>query len=273
MTQGVARIATAVVGIPLILGSIWVGGWLFYGLISIIALLGSLELCRMFGKIGWKSSPTWSVLLGIAVLSRFWIPQWDGILLGVVIVFAISTVITGTHGSLERFAATIAGAVYPVWLISYLIDIRWGAQEVMGNPEAFFLMLLLFCLIWATDTGAYYTGSSIGRHKLAPSISPNKTWEGTIGGLIVSFGVAALFKVTLLTDLTWMDAGVLALLGGVWGQLGDLLESAFKRGAGVKDSASLLPGHGGILDRFDSLIATAPAYYLYLKYATQFIGG
>ena len=135
------------------------------------------------------------------------------------------------------------------------------------------MILLLLCLIWATDTGAYYTGKTFGKHKFAPSISPNKTWEGTLGGLALACVVAAAFKETLLPDLTWLDAGILALLGGGWGQMGDLFESAFKRSCGVKDSGTLLPGHGGVLDRFDSLIFTAPAYYLYLSQATSLLGG
>jgi len=128
-------------------------------------------------------------------------------------------------------------------------------------------------LIWVTDTGAYYTGKSIGKHKFAPSISPNKTWEGTIGGLVAAILAAVAFKLFILAFLTWTDVFALALLGGFWGQLGDLLESAVKRSADVKDSGSLLPGHGGVMDRFDSLIFTAPMYYLYLVHISGLIGG
>ena len=126
--------------------------------------------------------------------------------------------------------------------------------------------MTLIVLIWVADTAAYYTGKSMGRHHLAPTISPKKTWEGSIGGVLGAFLAAAAVKLFVLEFLGWLDVGALALIGGAWSQVGDLVESTFKRAAGVKDSASILPGHGGILDRFDSLIVAAPLYYLYLSY-------
>jgi len=273
MKQGVARIVTAIAGIPLVLGLAWLGGWYFYALRSVIALLSVHELVRMLHGVNWPINGVWAQILSICVLMRPVLPDWELWMLAGALAFSVFLLRTGPDRWLERMAGTLLGAVYPVLFISYLIDVHWGAAEMMGSQSAFWLVLMLLCLIWATDTGAYYTGKTFGKHKLAPSISPNKTWEGSVGGLVLAIVVAGLFKEYLLPDLTWMDAIVLAVLGGVWGQLGDLLESALKRNVGVKDSGKMLPGHGGMLDRFDSLIFTAPAYYMYLYYATDLIGG
>lgn len=131
-------------------------------------------------------------------------------------------------------------------------------------PDGEFLIFGLFLITWAADTGAYYIGMSMGRHKLAPAISPNKTVEGLAGGLIAALLAAFLARAWFLPSLTSADCVAVAGLLTVAGLLGDLAESAMKRGAGVKDSGNLIPGHGGMLDRLDSLLFTAPAFYYYV---------
>ena len=273
MSQGLKRIATAAVGIPLVLGLVWAGGWYFFGFIVVVALGAQFELLDMLRKAGWDVRITWSLLIGASLFLRHVVPVWEANVLIVVLLFCVFQLRSGPDHIQERISGGILTALYPVFFLSFLIDIHLGAAGALGSESAFWLILLLLCLIWATDTGAYYTGKTFGKHKFAPSISPNKTWEGTLGGLALACVVAAAFKETLLPDLTWLDAGILALLGGGWGQMGDLFESAFKRSCGVKDSGTLLPGHGGVLDLFDSLIFTAPAYYLYLSQATSLLGG
>ena len=272
MTQGLERIATAAVGIPIVLGLLWLGGWYFFGFIVVIALVAQFEMIKLLQHAKWPISTVWTMLMGVVILLRPFVSHWEAIGTATLLLFAFSRLRTGPDRIAERVSGALLASFYPVWLLSFLVDIQWEAYENLGQPGAFWLILMLLALIWATDSGAYYTGKTWGKHKFAPSISPNKTWEGTVGGVLFALIVAVIFKHSVLTDLTWVDAGVLALLGGVWGQLGDLLESAFKRNAGVKDSGSLLPGHGGMLDRFDSLIFTAPAYYLYLHHATGILG-
>jgi phosphatidate cytidylyltransferase len=157
------------------------------------------------------------------------------------------------------WAWTFAGILYIGWLLGYAVALR----HVDGGRN--WLFFALFCT-FGSDTAAFFTGRAIGRHKLAPSISPGKTWEGTTGGLLGAVGVGLLFlldtPVSLAAQLTVWQAGALALLVSVFGQMGDLVESLFKRNVGAKDSGRLMPGHGGILDRMDSVVfAIVIVYY------------
>ncbi|MBI5022519.1 MAG: phosphatidate cytidylyltransferase [Ignavibacteriales bacterium] len=133
---------------------------------------------------------------------------------------------------------------------------RWGGYTVIA----------ILATIWICDSAAYYVGSAFGKHKLFPRVSPNKSWEGAIGGFIFSILAAIIAKYIALEYLSVANAIVIGMIVGVFGQLGDLFESALKRDAGVKDSSTLLPGHGGVLDRFDSLLFAAPLVYFYLDY-------
>ena len=129
------------------------------------------------------------------------------------------------------------------------------------------LVFTIFGSIWACDTGAYFVGSSIGRHKLFPRVSPKKSWEGAIGGLLTAILVCVGLKILLMPHLLrFIDCIVIGSIVGIFGQISDLIESLFKRDAGVKDSSNILPGHGGILDRFDNPIFVVPMVYLYLKW-------
>ena len=128
-------------------------------------------------------------------------------------------------------------------------------------------LLVAFCLlmVWAGDTFAYFTGSAFGRHKVAPKASPGKSWEGLVGNVIGNLLIAIVAKYTVLPQLVWWDTVVLTAIFTALGFWGDLIESTWKRGAHLKDSGTLLPGHGGFLDRTDSIFLTAPAFYYYMK--------
>jgi phosphatidate cytidylyltransferase len=149
------------------------------------------------------------------------------------------------------------GVFYLAWLLGHMITLRQFAE----GP---FLIFFLFLVTWANDTGAYYVGTFWGRHPLAPRISPRKTWEGAIGGLLGSVLAALACQAWFLDSLSTGEALGAGVLIGLAAPLGDLAESILKRSADVKDSGSILPGHGGLLDRIDSLIFTTPAFYYYL---------
>lgn len=148
------------------------------------------------------------------------------------------------------------GIFYLAWLLGHMIALR----QFTEGP---FLIFFLFLVTWANDTGAYYVGTFWGRHPLAPRISPRKTWEGAIGGLFGSVLAALACRTWFLDSLSAGEAIGAGVLIGLAAPLGDLAESILKRSAGVKDSGSILPGHGGLLDRIDSLVFTTPAFYYY----------
>jgi len=161
------------------------------------------------------------------------------------------------------WAWTIAGILYGGWLLSHLVALR-GLDD--GRNWVFFALFTTF----ASDTTAFFTGRALGRHHLAPRISPGKTWEGTIGGILGAIIVSLLFilPTPLTLPLNWGQAILLGLLVSVFGQLGDLAESLFKRNTGVKDSSQLIPGHGGFLDRMDSIVFAGIVVYYYVIWIT-----
>jgi phosphatidate cytidylyltransferase len=155
-----------------------------------------------------------------------------------------------------RAAAITTGYFYVVGLMSFLVWLHL-------LPSGPFWLYVAFFVAWAGDTGAYFAGRAFGKHKLYPLVSPKKTWEGAIGGLLGSLGGVLLAKVWFFPALTFVDCALIALPGGAIGQMGDLCESLLKRSYDVKDSGTIMPGHGGILDRADALMFVMPWVYLY----------
>jgi phosphatidate cytidylyltransferase len=159
----------------------------------------------------------------------------------------------------SRYAATVTGIVYVGYLTTYLAKLKLIDPNQAGDT-----VLLVLIVAWLADTGGYFAGRFLGKAKLYEAVSPKKTWAGAWGGIAGSVvGVAAL-KLISAHYLTWVDVGLIAIPGGILGQLGDLTESLIKRSVGVKDSGALLPGHGGLLDRIDAVLFIAPYVYAYL---------
>lgn len=159
-----------------------------------------------------------------------------------------------------RFTATVTGIVYAGLLTTFLALLkRLGGGDTGGH-----FVVLVLLIAWFADTGAYFAGRFLGKAKLYEAVSPKKTWAGAWGGLAGSLAGVIGMKLVFLHGLTWVDVVLIAIPGGVLGQLGDLAESLIKRSTGVKDSGALLPGHGGILDRIDAVLFIAPYVYAYL---------
>lgn len=272
MNAGAKRVVTASVGIPLVMGVTYLGGIVFAGVIAVAAIVAQLELYDLQKKIGWNPSSILGVILALVIILRYEI-SWNETLLVFITLIVIADLLrTGPDKNpISRIAGTLLGAVYPVWLFSYLTDIRIGLESSLSTVEAFGTTMMLLILVWAADSSAYYVGKAVGKKPLAPTLSPKKTWEGSYASVPGALLVAVLFKLFWLSFFTWQDVIVLSLIAGAWGQVGDLAESALKRSAGVKDSGSILPGHGGMLDRIDSLIVVVPLYYLYLKAFTDIL--
>ncbi len=181
----------------------------------------------------------------------------------VIVLFFISIAKPGNfRGVTSRMAVTLLGIVYVGFLLSHILLVR---KQPLGTQWVFFLLIT----VWAGDTSAYFTGTLIGKHKLYPRISPKKSVEGLLGGITGSIGGALLFWRFFFTDLGWSQALILAFFIMILGQLGDFGESMIKRSANVKDSSRLIPGHGGILDRLDSFLFSAPFLYYYVQWLNR----
>jgi phosphatidate cytidylyltransferase len=158
-----------------------------------------------------------------------------------------------------RMSASIAGTVYVGLLLTFLALLKRDAAGSRGGD----VVLMVLLLAWVGDTGAYFAGKFLGKARLYEAVSPKKTWAGAFGGLAGSLLAVALMKHFRMDYLTWVDVVLIAIPGGILGQMGDLVESLFKRSVGVKDSGALLPGHGGMLDRIDAVLFIAPYVYIY----------
>ena len=159
----------------------------------------------------------------------------------------------------NRFAATVAGIVYAGFLTTYLAKLKLIDPHHVGDT-----VVIVLLVAWVADTGGYFAGRFLGKAKLYEAVSPKKTWAGAYGGLAGSLLGVSVLKLAFADWLSWLDVVLIAIPGGILGQMGDLAESLIKRAVGVKDSGALLPGHGGILDRIDAVLFIAPYVYTYL---------
>lgn len=260
------RLMTAAIGLPVVIAVTWAGGWWFALVCAAIALLAGIE----FGH-GWLF-PSLPISRAAPQLTMFAMP---------------AIMVAGTHQDTRFVAAGLvlaglaAGAGYlPIRAIGPRKPWRvlaWSVVYVGLGVTSLVLtrdledgrnwLLLALLPVFAVDTGAYLTGRAIGRHRLAPRISPKKTWEGAVGGYVA--GVSAFLGANALLDTGegWLTMLPFALAMPILAQAGDLLESGMKRRMGVKDASGLLPGHGGFMDRLDSVVVVTPAFYVFLRAA------
>jgi phosphatidate cytidylyltransferase len=263
------RVITALWGIPLLVVAIWFDEPLpwFTVLAAVWGLLAAVEFYRMVGV---------SRILPLACFGIIWTllfiihPHFDyehSVLLLLTSAVTLSLImlvfLKNKEGVFASWAWMIGGILYLGWLLSFLVALRLEA----GRD---WLYLALFAT-FGSDTAAYFIGRAIGRHKLSPGISPGKTWEGAVAGLFGAVIISLLFTLNtpLQLPLGYGQAIILGLLISVFGQLGDLAESLLKRNFDVKDSGSLMPGHGGLLDRMDSVVFAGVVVYLYFTFVVS----
>ncbi|WP_053375752.1 phosphatidate cytidylyltransferase [Paenibacillus sp. FJAT-27812] len=255
------RIITGVVAGAGFIGLTIVGGWLYTSLLVLLAIIGFTEYARMNG-VAW-SHP--SSLLGYAGVLLFVLPWSDWgitipspltILWVLAFLLLAITVITKNKTTIDGAALMLLGALYVGYGFSAMVEARQIEQH--GLIWTF----LAFGCIWASDIGAYFMGRAFGKTKLWPSISPNKTIEGALGGVLFSIIVSAVFALAIPGFIDLPKALLIGLVAAVAGQFGDLIQSAYKRVRDIKDTGTLLPGHGGVLDRCDSWLIVFPLLVL-----------
>ena len=278
-SSGAARLLTAAIVLPFLIASILVPWlkWLFVAMAIAAMALALFEFYVLAKKRDLKPDTGAGFLaaLAILVISLFPADLYNIILVQlIIIVLTAGTLVAATlRGApfdkmIGSVGSTILGVLYIALLGSHLVALRmWQNQAVAADMLSFFFLVLM-----GADAGAYYVGRAFGKRKLAPSISPGKSWEGVVGGVAAALLMAAVAHYWFFRELPLKYALPLAVVMTVVGIFGDLAESALKRGAGAKDAASILPGHGGLLDRLDSLLFNAPLIYYFARFYFHGLG-
>jgi phosphatidate cytidylyltransferase len=276
------RVLTAAVLIPLVVVAVWFGpNWLVAGVAAIISVAALVEFFAMGAQVGFKGYRFWTALTALAIFAQQWYAArlasiarlgdllyearspritLDLLLFGFLLGVAIITLGIRRPASEVFGAVSVSTAGLLVIVLPFSAVVRLHGLDVVG-PQ---LLLFTLVLVWVGDSAAYFAGRAFGKWKLAPELSPNKTWEGAAANLLGSLLVGAIFG--YWSKIAPAHVLAMSVSASVAGQVGDLFKSAFKRSAGVKDSGTILPGHGGILDRIDALIFAAPAVWYYFEW-------
>ncbi|MFH1860160.1 MAG: phosphatidate cytidylyltransferase [bacterium] len=260
------RLISALLFIPFLVYSIFSKYSLFFSLIIAgIIIIGLIEIILLSKRSGAKPFNILCFILGIPLIIIAYIkPSWYHLFSGCSLILFWLLFICGLlsrNEFLKRFGPTLAAVIYVAYLLSHLILIK-------HLPNSSSMIFLLFMVVWLTDTGAYVFGTRFGKHKLIPKISPNKSVEGAIAGCISGIMAGVIANIILnymgLYQMPMVQIIFLSFALSIISQISDLIESSIKRAAGVKDSGNWIPGHGGLLDVFDSVILTAPFLYYWM---------
>lgn len=256
------RVVTSLICVPVLLAAVWVGSpWLVI-VVALASLLGTFEFYRLSNSAGWNPFSS----LGLLFVLLFILNAYFGderttmpLISGVVILSLIRLLWCADKGkAFTNWVWSIGGIFYIGWTMSHFVLLR-------GLEDGRSWILVVFLVTFASDTCAFFIGRALGKRRLAPAISPAKTWEGAFGGVIGAITIMVILHPILgLAEISYAGLIILAVLISVFAQLGDLAGSMLKRAAGVKEAGKLIPGHGGILDRMDSLIFTVVVVYYYV---------
>jgi len=270
------RILFAVIAAPVGIAIVYLGGPFLATLLSVIAALGAWEFCRIARASGAQPFDA-AAMIGAAAIPllvygvqlRLLAPTWTHAVVAGLAVFAATIFRRGIGGRPLLAAATTVFCVAYLGLVAYVFDLRYD-DYIIDARGGTALAMFPILLTWATDVGAYAFGRLLGSHKLMPSVSPGKTIEGAFGGLVLAVLIALLYVSYVLHPMAQLSLRPLAIVVfavciSAVAQVGDLAESLIKREAGIKDSSTLIPGHGGVLDRFDSLLFVLPVAVLLLR--------
>lgn len=276
-----SRLLTALVALPVLLLSIVLpyllpefpqANWLFILIAAFALIAGLFEFYSLTKKLELKADAS-VAFLGAAVFFIAFVfdapSKAPDLFILTVVFFVVTVLVTQMFRFQKDFSrmltgvgVTVLGVLYVVFLGGFLVSTRVGFDPILSSK----LLLFYFAVNFGADAGAYFVGKNFGKYKLNAKISPGKTWEGLAGGITFSAAFAALSTLIFFPELPYKFSLPLAIVMAAFGVAGDLAESAIKRGADVKDAASFLPGHGGLLDRLDSLLFNAPILYYFARY-------
>lgn len=258
------RVITALIGIPVLLGILYLGGYYWRAFVVVLAVMALLEYTAMMRRQGFKPLGIPTALMTVILLFRIQLDQyWIGLFLASWLLMILFMIFNYPRYNFGDMGLSFFGAFYCGFLLSYALVI----PDLKG---ANLNLLLCLVLTWASDIGGYLFGIRWGRHKLAPQLSPGKTKEGAAGAVLLTIITAVGFKyISGMNYLSLFYTILLSICISVAAQTGDLLESALKRYFDLKDSGNIIPGHGGVLDRFDSLILVLPVAYYFLVVFSQ----
>jgi phosphatidate cytidylyltransferase len=272
------RWLTALIAMPIVLIFAWFGGWFAFTAILLIVALGMFEFRSMmlhadYHPLIWVSFGLSVLLLISAMVAQYRLLLIEaGVGSALLISFLLILFRKRLDGALVDWALTLAISIYLGWPMSCLLllrgygsgILRFGAAQWVILPDGIWWLLVVLLGVWGFDGAAFFSGRYFGRHKLAPMISPAKTWEGVAGGLVLSI-IASLVLTVVPLHVPWYFAILLGVLIGGAATLGDLAESLIKRQVHVKDSGQIMPGHGGMLDRIDSILFAAIVVYIFAQ--------
>jgi len=266
LSNRLTRILVSIVAIPLIIGVSYYGKIPFLVFVLGIGLIAFHEFAIMVNN----KSANVNIKVGLAsvflIITNSYFNYFNFKLLAllIVIIILINELFRNEGSAILNLGTTLTGIFYIGFFAGAIVELRELFNITQSSyTGGGYLIITLFASIWICDSAAYFLGTAFGKHKLFPRVSPKKSWEGAIAGFVFAIVTMIAAKFLGLNILSWKDAIVTGMIVGIIGQIGDLVESLIKRDAGVKDSSSIIPGHGGIFDRFDSLLFTAPAVYLY----------
>ncbi|MEC4677500.1 MAG: CDP-archaeol synthase [Nitrospirota bacterium] len=259
-----SRLLTAAILLPILFAIIWfLPSFFFFLFICLLIFRVQYEFYRLFYDPTEKKPISLGLSLGLWLAGIFYFkPGFAGIALMLFLVI----ILLYTLFNFEDIRKTTTESAILFMGIAYLPAFLSHLFLIRDLPEGRGLIVLVLLMTWGGDAGAYYVGRAFGKKKLCPRVSPNKTIAGAVGGLITTFSTGIIAKLTFLAFLSWGDVVALALLLGIFGQLGDLCESMLKRAAGVKDSSAIIPSHGGLFDKLDSVSFAAPLLYYYMAF-------
>lgn len=271
MNNLLTRILIAVIFIPLILYISYFGGIPFMSLVNLLIFLGLIEFSSFLRLKNFSIPSVLLIFLGflIGITVYFYGDRFiSAILLCSILISGLFQLIRYKFDkSIENLSSFLFGLIYVAVFFSFLILIReFPHRSGLDYRLGGMWIIFLFLCTWCSDILSYFVGTPFGKHKILSLVSPNKSWEGSFGGIAGALLAAFVSRSLFLKEVPLFHLLSLAILISVFGQIGDFIESSFKRQVSLKDSSSIIPGHGGILDRFDSLLFSAPLVYFYLRF-------